>query len=236
MCRLFAYTTKDTVSTNARLIKSLGEFQVLSEKGCVPCGIPAGHADGWGLVAYKGGVPIFYIRSNDPAHTDPQFSSMIEILMQSQPDRVIAHLRKATRGGTSLVNTQPFLSGNLSYCHNGTMQIPSEILGDKSDSVYFFEDLVRNYVSVDAFSKKHEEYKAKYAYTAMNMLFTDGDSVFVARDWDETNPKKEEQKLSDYYTLFKTSFSQCVFVCSEKLPSLSDGECVLLENKSIITL
>ena len=236
MCRLFAYKTKNPQATNEILIKSLEEFRMLAENGCVPCGIPKGHYDGWGIVAYKNGAVVLYVRSNDRANTDLKFTSAVELLCEYQPDIVIAHLRKTTRGGNSFENTQPFVSNNLSFCHNGTLYIEESELNGKSDSLYVFNDISKNYISSETFISIYKKYQSEYNYTAMNMLFSDGDTLTVARGWNENNPKKDEQKLEEYYTLYRTVFSECSYFCSEKLKNLDRGEITLLDNQSITTV
>lgn len=229
MCRLFAYTTKDAEKTNKLCAEALGEFRMLAEKGCVPCGIASGHLDGWGIVAYKNGAPVFYVRSNDPAHTDEKYESALALLISYKPDIVIAHLRKATRGGSTFGNTQPFLAGDLSFCHNGTIEQVPERDG-KSDSRIFFEDVVSNYSAIQSFKEAYARYEEKHPYTAMNMLFSDGKTVLATRNWNESNPKAEEQKLADYYTLYKASLGAATFICSEKISCFSDAGLILLRN------
>jgi len=80
------------------------------------------HADGWGIAFFEGcGVRTFH----DPK---PSCQSPIAKLVSSYPihsTNVIAHIRKATKGGSRLENTHPFqreLWGrHWVFAHNGTL-------------------------------------------------------------------------------------------------------------------
>ncbi len=80
------------------------------------------HADGWGIAFFEGrGLRTFH----DP---NPSCQSPIAQLLSAYPIRstnVVAHIRKATQGGTSLENTHPFqreLWGrHWVFAHNGTL-------------------------------------------------------------------------------------------------------------------
>ena len=229
MCRLFAYKTKNPESANKMLVQALKEFQKLSEKGCVPCGIPAGHNDGWGIAAYKNGSPFLYTRSTEPAKTDINLRKAIEIIESSKPDLVIAHLRKATTGDNSIKNTHPFLSDNISFCHNGTINGFSKSKTE-SDSHKFFKQII---TEDGNFKKVYNKIKTTYSYTAMNMLFSDGKKLIAVRNWNEQNPKAEELKLKEYYTLFSFKNNHSVFICSESLKAIEKLDKKLLKNKSV---
>ena len=235
MCRLFAYTTKDPEKNTASLVQALGEFRLLAEKGCVPCGIAPGHMDGWGIVAYKEGIPCTYVRSVSPAHTDPRFLETLDIVREAKPDLLVAHLRKSTKGGNTLMNTHPFLSGTVSLCHNGTMEAPS--LDDaKSDSLQFFEKIVTDGAGAASFKEIYAEYQKSYAYTAMNMIFADGKELFAVRNWSEENPDADRLGFEAYYTLLKYVQTDTVFVCSEKLAAFSGALMTALENKEMVEM
>lgn len=80
------------------------------------------HADGWGIALFEGrGCRLFH----DPL---PARTSRIAELVRQHPIRamsVIAHIRKATRGGVALENCHPFrreLWGRYwAFAHNGTL-------------------------------------------------------------------------------------------------------------------
>jgi glutamine amidotransferase len=83
-------------------------------------GATSRHSDGWGIAFFEGrGVRIFL----DPA---PSAHSTIAELVRSYPIHslnVIAHIRKATLGGTCLENTHPFMREMWGrywiFAHNG---------------------------------------------------------------------------------------------------------------------
>ena len=111
MCELFALSARwpATVALS---------FEAFSKRG----GDTAHHADGWGVAFYEGRDARLV---REPA---PASSSACVRLLQDHPPRsnlVLSHIRRATRGGISLANTQPFareLGGQLHvFAHNGDL-------------------------------------------------------------------------------------------------------------------
>src|SRR4051812_20976227 len=81
------------------------------------------HADGWGLALYDGRVARVFL---EPA---PAASSPLAAFVREHPIKTllaIAHVRRKTRGGTSLANTHPFVrelwGRHLVFAHNGTVK------------------------------------------------------------------------------------------------------------------
>lgn len=80
------------------------------------------HRDGWGIAFFEGrGARVFL----DPR---PSSESPVAELVRHYPIRslnVIAHIRKATRGGVALENTHPFMRELWGrywiFAHNGTL-------------------------------------------------------------------------------------------------------------------
>lgn len=112
MCELFAMSSR----LPATVRYSFAEF---SRRG----GGTAPHADGWGIGYYVDG-DVRVIREAEPA-----VASSCARLLHEAPfasDRVIAHIRLATRGAKTLRNTQPFqreLGGRMHlFAHNGTLR------------------------------------------------------------------------------------------------------------------
>jgi glutamine amidotransferase len=108
------------------------------------------HPDGWGVAYYVGGHP-HVIKSAATAIHDSLFRRVSGIVSSHT---VIAHLRKATQGQTSLINTHPFQYGSWIFAHNGDIPRFHErrgalmarispvlrrfILGDTDSEVFFY--------------------------------------------------------------------------------------------------
>ncbi|ESQ84006.1 glutamine amidotransferase [Asticcacaulis sp. AC466] len=112
MCELLAMSAN--VPTDVRF-----SFSALAQRG----GATGVHTDGWGISFYehKGCRTI-----HDP---NPSAQSELARFIRAYPIKslmVIAHVRKANRGKTSLENTHPFtreLWGNAwSFAHNGQLK------------------------------------------------------------------------------------------------------------------
>lgn len=230
MCRLFGYKTEDSKKTNDLLIKALKDFCILSENGCVPCGIKKGHNDGWGIIAYKNNAPCFYYRSTASIKVDNNFKKIISLLEEIKPDIVISHLRKMSTGLKTIENTQPFLSNTFSLSHNGTIIYKNSKNTNKSDSLLFFNSIInKNLFSLASFNKIYRNTSLKNNYTAMNMIFSDGINIFAVKNINEKHIQSSKLGFNKYYTLYSFVDTKVSFVCSEKIPSLK-----LIEEKNLI--
>ncbi|MEQ1438589.1 class II glutamine amidotransferase [Fontimonas sp. SYSU GA230001] len=113
MCELFAMSSR----LPATVRYSFAEF---ARHG----GGTAPHADGWGIGYYVDG-DVRVIREAGPAVASSCARLLHEVPFSS--DRVIAHIRLATRGDRALRNTQPFqreLGGRMHlFAHNGALRI-----------------------------------------------------------------------------------------------------------------
>jgi glutamine amidotransferase len=109
MCQLFGLSSSDPI----RLTFNWESFVMRGSQA-------TGNPDGWG-VAYFKGVDAMLLREPAPAAESP----MVKFLTTHAPSSklVISHVRRATYGGISLANTQPFqrvLGGRTHvFAHNG---------------------------------------------------------------------------------------------------------------------
>lgn len=108
------------------------------------------HPDGWGVAYYTAGAP-HVIKSVSSAQVDHLFRRVSGIVAS---ETVLAHLRKATQGSLSIINTHPFQFGQWVFVHNGNIKgfdglrdelvgrIPPVlrryILGDTDSEVFFY--------------------------------------------------------------------------------------------------
>jgi glutamine amidotransferase len=113
------------------------------------------HPDGWGVAYYVDGAPHL-MRSADTALHDHLFHRVSGIVSS---ETVVAHVRKATVGPRSVLNSHPFQHGRWVFAHNGTIhgfdrsraKLEAEIaprlrrfiLGDTDSEVAFFLFLTR---------------------------------------------------------------------------------------------
>lgn len=133
----------------------------------------APHHDGFGYVLYLQNEITAY-KSVDP----------IRKVNGIYGTTLIAHARKKSSSTKSIINTQPFLSDNVSFAHNGTIKG----LGKKgrSDSYHYFKMVLKGLPS--AITKIRE-----MEFTSMNFIITDGTYGAAYR---------EVRKEPGYYSLF----------------------------------
>lgn len=76
------------------------------------------HPDGWGLVYYIADTP-HVVKSTVTAESDDLFRHVSGIVTSQT---VMAHIRKATHGKLTLLNTHPFQYGRWTFAHNGNVK------------------------------------------------------------------------------------------------------------------
>lgn len=113
MCRLYALRATSPMRVACDLLEAPNAL--LRQSQCDVKG--ECHPDGWGLVHYEGGWPQ-RMRGALPSFEDPAFAAAAESV--SSPT-VLAHVRFASVGDRSLVNTHPFLLARWVFAHNGTI-------------------------------------------------------------------------------------------------------------------
>jgi len=109
MCRLFGFRSVIVSQVHHSLVSADNALLRQSER----------HPDGWGVAYYVEGVP-HVIKSASTAVTDSLFRRVSGIVSS---ETVIAHLRRATVGTLSIINSHPFQFGSWIFAHNG--QIPN---------------------------------------------------------------------------------------------------------------
>lgn len=231
MCRIMAMCgeLKSDVISDA-----FKKFGALAESGTVPKGVPSGHKDGWGIVAYANNEIAVYEKEPKSATDNTNFTATIKKVSTTNPKLLIAHLRKASIGSNILENAQPYAYENYSFCHNGTIKdFQNFPLNDDffklrkgtNDSEWIFYYLVQEIrknpgLSFDASFKKFVGGIQSLNYTAFNTFFSDGHHLLATREANESDTWVKKEGLCDYYyTLFiGTSADQKTkIICSEKL-------------------
>jgi glutamine amidotransferase len=129
MCRLYGFISNEATKVDCSLVYSQNALMMQSridERG-------VGHTDGWGIATYQEGIP--HIRKETTAaFEDGLFSSTAEKIYSNA---ILAHVRKATVGVVSIANTHPFLCGQWTFAHNGTVtgfEEVGQILERETDS------------------------------------------------------------------------------------------------------
>jgi len=115
MCRLFALRAAAPVSVLDALASDANSLSAQSRRDSRG----QSHVDGWGLAFQIDDGKLEIERSLKPAHEDPKFRQLAEAVRSRA---IVAHVRQASVGNISLVNTHPFQHGRWIFAHNGTLQ------------------------------------------------------------------------------------------------------------------
>lgn len=107
MCRIFGFRSVLQSQVHRSLLGAENALAAQSER----------HPDGWGVAYYQAGAP-HVIKSTQTAVDDHIFRRVSGVVSS---ETVVAHLRKATAGDLSIVNTHPFQFGRWVFAHNGNL-------------------------------------------------------------------------------------------------------------------
>ena len=105
MCRLFGFRSVIQSQVHRSLLDADNALAVQS----------SAHPDGWGVAYYVDGAPHLTKSASTALH-DQLFQRVSGIVAS---ETVVAHIRKATVGKNSVLNTHPFQYGRWVFAHNG---------------------------------------------------------------------------------------------------------------------
>lgn len=108
MCRLFGFRSVLDSGVHRSLLGAENALRTQSIK----------NPDGWGVAYYVGGCPQL-IRSEGQALHDHIFEKVAAI---ASSQSVVAHVRRATQGSRSPMNSHPFQYGPWIFAHNGNVK------------------------------------------------------------------------------------------------------------------
>ena len=146
MCRIFGFRSILLSRVHSSLVSAENALMGQSKR----------HPDGWGLAYYVSDTPHL-VKSTSSAESDELFKTLSGIVTSQT---VLAHIRKATHGKISIINTHPFQYGRWTFAHNGNVkdynEVKSELmkkldpsiaaycLGDSDSETLFF--LILSYI------------------------------------------------------------------------------------------
>lgn len=113
MCRLYAMHANEPTRVECGLVKAQNALMAQS-KGDMQGYV---HGHGWGVADYADGVPLVEKKTWAAFHGEHFARNAARIYART----VVAHVRRATVGGTSIENTHPFHHGKWIFAHNGTV-------------------------------------------------------------------------------------------------------------------
>lgn len=189
-----------------RMLLTIGKYSDLTEYmdflyDMANQGKQAPHSDGFGYVVYSKNE-IFAEKSIDP----------IRKVSGIYGTSLIAHARKKSSSKKTIINTQPFLSDNIAFAHNGTVKGLAK--RGKSDSYNFFKQVLKSLPA--AISSIRE-----MNFTSINFIITDGSYAAAYR---------EVRKDPGYYSLFYRFEEERFTVSTEVM----GGKWFEIEDKTLV--
>lgn len=113
MCRLYAMSSNEPTRVECSLVHAQNALMRQSRED--EAGLPNGH--GWGVADYRNGLPLIEKQTWAAFHGEHFKKTAARVYAHT----VVAHVRRATVGGTSIENTHPFSHGKWIFAHNGTV-------------------------------------------------------------------------------------------------------------------
>jgi glutamine amidotransferase len=177
MCRILGSVSAEPISIEHELLHAENPLIQQSET----------HDSGWGMAVYPhaDGEQPELVRFPEAAYGDNGF----ERATRRRARIFNAHLRRATLGGLTLVNTHPFVMAEYSFCHNGTVIRYPDLIEKgvpaptgETDSEALFNWLMCHYDSNDPRGSLRNLITTvieRSAFSGVNFLFSDGDRLYA---------------------------------------------------------
>jgi predicted glutamine amidotransferase len=215
MCRLLAYASAQPATLESVVGSTLSNFVELSKE----------HKHGWGLTtcATIGGVQE---RQRDLA---PAFESTLfsEVAASTASDGALLHLRLASKGLTvDIANNHPFVHGDISFMHNGTIRPPasveglidedlmSEITSTTDSERYFFAILsaAKSEGLINAIASTVKKIASTCDYSAINSITLTPDFLIAVCQFNES--EQSEWTVAHHYELRFTQEDGAIKIAS----------------------
>lgn len=232
MCRMVGSVFRHEPS-----VESLLDLREVSRTGLHPDGSTPGHSDGWGIVSFRNGSPLYVGRSCRPIYNDESFESALSDVVRLQPPNILlAHARALSIGVATIPNTHPFVMDDIAFCHNGTVEnidfkTKHQVKGE-TDSELLFARLLDRFDESgdmeDSIRKLVVEDIRPHTYTAAIMFITDGKNLYAYRDCSEGNSP-------DYYDLKMAVSDDCVTFYQETRGGYQ-GDLSQIENRELVSV
>lgn len=215
MCRLLAYASSEPSTLQSVVGSTLNNFVELSKE----------HKHGWGLTtcATIAGVQERQ-RDLTPAFQSQLFSEVAEHVTS---DGALLHLRLASKGlAIDISNNHPFIHGDISFMHNGTIRPPSSVeklidadliseLTSTTDSErYFFAILsaAKTEGLINGIISTVKKISTTCDYSAINSITLTPDFLIAVCQFNEE--EQSEWTVADHYELRFTKEDGAIKVAS----------------------
>jgi predicted glutamine amidotransferase len=239
MCRLLAYASTEPSTLSTIVGPTLTDFVELSKE----------HKDGWGVTtcASIGGVQERE-RDLSPAVDSSLFA---EVAASKPTDGALVHLRLASKGiAVDLSNNHPFIHGDISFMHNGTIRpaasiehlIDADLLGELTSSTdserYFFAILTaaKKVGLIEAIASTVKEISSTCDYSAINSITLTPDFLIAVCQYNES--EQSEWTVPFHYELRFTKEDGAIKVAStgwghDDWTSLTNGKMLVVNRADL---
>ena len=232
MCRMVGTVFRNDLPTGALL-----DLREVARTGMIPGEPVPGHKDGWGIVSFRNGSPLYVGRSCRPIFNDESFESALKDVQKIEaPNILIAHARALSRGVASIPNTHPFVMDGIVLCHNGTVEnirfTTRHSVKGETDSEKLLARLVDRFEDSNDLGESVKglitEDVHSHAYTAAIMFISDGKKLYAYRDF-------SAERSPEYYDL-KMALRDDSVSFFQETKSGYEGEISQIEKSELVTV
>ncbi|OGS42669.1 MAG: hypothetical protein A3K67_05540 [Euryarchaeota archaeon RBG_16_62_10] len=212
MCRMAGVVFRSTFP--AEVLEDLRE---VARTGRIPDEPEPGHRDGWGVVSFVGGVPIYLERRADPIFDDKHFDPAVKQAAKlHRPNILIAHARASSGTPATIPNTHPFVVDGVVLAHNGTIfdfdaktaHTPAGDTDSEKLAMALADRLHRTGDLRTSFKSAIVDEVLTREFSAAILLVSDGKQLLAYRDY---GPKRS----ASYYDLKIARFTDHIVVYQE---------------------
>ncbi|MGQ9586906.1 MAG: class II glutamine amidotransferase [Thermoplasmata archaeon] len=203
----------------------LMDLKEVARVGKIPGEKEPGHKDGWGIVSFVGGSPIYMERRFDAVFEDHHFEPAVrQVAKLPRPNILVAHARASSGTPATMANTHPFIAGGIVLAHNGTVfdyepRTRYKPIGD-TDSEKLLMSLAEKMDDKghlkEAFKSLVIEDIATRRISGAVLLVTDGKELCGFRDY-------APDRSATYYNLYLMRRSDHIVVFQETLLDFKDS-------------
>jgi len=215
MCRLMGYVANDSTTLSEIAGPDFVEFTALSAK----------HGDGWGIASNSenSSTPKLLVEPGRAKESETYSKATSTISSKA----ALLHLRWATLGlSITEGNTHPFVSGDISFIHNGGIKPPAsldvgidpkyfaQMRGDTDSERYFYYLLTKidNSNFKNGIVEGVREISEGFDFSSINAMMMTADYLVVICE--HNNEKIPDDEGPDYYELYYRKDDRGVLIAS----------------------
>ncbi len=199
MCRMLSFMTVEPL-LGYEVEELIDALALMASRGRTLKGGGMGHPHGWGMVAFRSGRLILYVREVEAAWKRSFYQRF-------RADLAVVHARAASVGEVSFENTHPFEYRGWFLAHNGSVKVRSDKALGSTDTEAMLIELVDSSwpLTPESLAESIRGIREKVD-SSMTFLLTSGEELYAL---------KGAVKHPDYFNLYLLREERGVLLASQ---------------------